>query len=234
MLTEIDDNIWLVDGPNVNFYGCPYPTRMVIVRLPGGDLWVWSPIRLTDDLQEAVNALGRVAHLVSPNKIHHLFLQDWNAVWPDARLWGPASTIKKRSDLNFEPALEHTPPADWQGVIDQFWFRGSIAMDEIAFLHTPSGTAIFADLSENFSQSFLEANWKNWQRMVANLWGIVQGKGYAPLEWRLSWIDRTSARKTILRLIGRKPEHVIMAHGEWIDTGADVFLRRAFSWLLKE
>ena len=234
MLTEIEESIWLVDGPNVNFYGCPYSTRMVIVRLPDGALWVWSPIQLTDELKEAVNALGPVAHLISPNKIHHLFLQDWKATWPDAKLWGPASTIKKRKDLNFEPALQHIPPADWQGVIDQFWFTGSLFMDEVAFLHTPSGTAIFADLSENFSQSFLERYWKSWQRMIANVWGIVQGKGYAPLEWRLSWINRSSARQTILRLIGRKPEHVIMAHGEWIDTGADAFLRRAFSWLLKE
>ena len=50
-------------------------------------------------LVKEVDALGRVAHLVSPNRIHHLYLGDWKALYPAARLWGPASTISKRSDL---------------------------------------------------------------------------------------------------------------------------------------
>jgi hypothetical protein len=33
-------------------------------------------------------------------------------------------------------------------------------MDEIALVHRPTGTAIFADLSEHFSDSFLNATGK--------------------------------------------------------------------------
>ena len=76
-LENIGTEIWLADGDIVDFYGFPYSTRMVVVRLASGMLWVWSPIALSENLRKQVDALGRVAHLVSPNKIHHLYLADW-------------------------------------------------------------------------------------------------------------------------------------------------------------
>jgi hypothetical protein len=96
MLEEIDDGLWVVEGEIVSFYGFPYPTRSVIARLANRDLWVWSPIKLEGDLCAELDRLGRVRHLISPNKIHHLYLQDWKAAYPDAQLWGPRSTIRKR------------------------------------------------------------------------------------------------------------------------------------------
>ncbi len=117
-LEAIDDNIWIAEGDLVSFYGFPYPTRSVIVRLVNDILWIWSPIALTPELRSEVEALGTVTHLVSPNKLHHLYLQDWKAAFPAAHLWGPQSTIEKRPDLTFEPSLQHTPPAEWAGAID--------------------------------------------------------------------------------------------------------------------
>ena len=230
-LEPVDEDIWIAEGPLVDFYGFPYPTRAVIVRLPDGTLWVWSPIELDAGLQQEVNALGSVAHLVSPNKIHHLYLSQWHAAYPEAKLWGPASTIAKRADLPFQKPLEDRAPDDWQGAFVQAWFRGSPVLDEIVFVHTASATAIMADLSEHFSEGFLKANWKTWQRPIARLWGIVEGKGYAPLEWRLSWFDRKPARKALTRILNASPERVIMAHGEWIRSGGRAFLERALAWL---
>ena len=70
----VDDGLWLAEGEIVSFYGFPYSTRSVVVRLAEGHVWVWSPIRLTDGLRREVDRLGQVAHLVSPNKLHHLYL----------------------------------------------------------------------------------------------------------------------------------------------------------------
>lgn len=232
MLEEVDTDLWLAEGPVVDFHGFPYPTRSVIVRLPDRTLWVWSPVDLTPELKTEVDALGPVAHLISPNKIHHLYLSVWHQAYPEAKLWGPASTIRKRKDLPFQSALEDTPPADWQGVFEQAWFRGSFFMDEIAFVHRPSRTAIFADLSEHFSNRFLARHWKGWKRLIAKPWGIVEGKGYAPLEWRLSFTNRTPARAALEKIAATHPDRVIMAHGEWIRTGGEAFLRQAFAWLI--
>ena len=230
-LENIGTEIWLADGDIVDFYGFPYSTRMVVVRLASGMLWVWSPIALSENLRKQVDALGRVAHLVSPNKIHHLYLADWQALYPAARLWGPASSIAKRSDLNFQAPLTEQAPMDWAGEIDQFHFTGSPAMDEMVFLHRPSSTAILADLSENFSAEFLDRHWPPWARRFARIWKITEPWGLAPLELRLSWFRRAEARATRDRLLAENPEKVVMAHGEWQRTDGKAYLERVFAWL---
>src|SRR5207253_182649 len=48
-----------------------YPTRMAVIRLSGGGLFLWSPIPLTDGLRAEVDALGEVSHIVAPNSLHH-------------------------------------------------------------------------------------------------------------------------------------------------------------------
>jgi hypothetical protein len=230
-LIEVAENIWIVEGGIVPFFGCAYPTRAVIVRLPSGALWVWSPIKLTPALKAQVEILGTPAHLVSPNKIHHLFLAEWKESWPDALLWGPQSTIDKRSDLTFEAPLDQVVPEEWEGVIDLVRFSGSPVMDEVVFLHRPSGTAILADLSENFSDPFLKKHWKPWQRWIARTWGIVTGKGYAPLEWRLTFFNRLKARADRDTLLGWNPTAVIMAHGVWQKTDGRKYLEKSLEWI---
>jgi hypothetical protein len=46
LLEPVGEGIWTLDGPAVRAYGFPFPTRMVVVRLSGGGLWLWSPIAL--------------------------------------------------------------------------------------------------------------------------------------------------------------------------------------------
>ena len=230
-MEKLAENIWVAEGDIVDFHGFPYPTRSVIVRLASGALWCWSPVALTPALKTAIDRIGRPMHLVSPNKIHHIYLQDWKAVWPDAALWGPASTIRKRPDLTFEAPLENEPSAAWEGAIDQIWFDGSPVMDEIVFLHQPSQTAILADLSENFSEAFVRRYWKGWKRWIAKPWGITEGKGQAPLEWRLSFIRRKATRAARDRLLAWNPRQVVMAHGEIQRENGLAFLKRSFAWL---
>ncbi len=226
---SIGTDIWLCEGEDVNFYTLTYNTRMIIVRLANGALWVWSPVALDEKLKNEVQKLGQVEHLVSPNKIHHLFLQDWKRAFPDALLWGPASTIEKRNDLHFETSLSETPPESWGDVLEIFHFTGSPAMDELVFFHGPSSTAILADLSENFSQEFVNEHWAGWQAWLAKYWGILEGK--APLEWRLSFMKKEASRLARDRLLARNPKQVVMAHGEWQRENGRAFLARSLSWL---
>ncbi|MBF5056451.1 hypothetical protein Y5W_01745 [Alcanivorax sp. 521-1] len=228
---EVGEELWLVDGSVVDFYGFPYSTRSVIVRLPGGGLWVWSPVPLTPALRAFVDELGPVRHLVSPNKLHHLYLDEWHQAWPDAALWGPASTQRKRSDLTFTGTLDDTPPSVWADTLDQIWLREALFLDEVVFFHRPSRTVILADFSEAFSDDFLRRHWKPWQRWIARLWGITERPGKAPLEVRLSTLRRRRARERVRRILAWQPEKVIMAHGVWRAENGTAFLRQVFSWL---
>lgn len=54
----IAENIWIFDGEAVKFYSLPYTTRMTVIALSNGDLWVHSPIKLEPALQAKVETLG--------------------------------------------------------------------------------------------------------------------------------------------------------------------------------
>jgi len=232
MLQSIADGIWIVEGSDVSFHGFPYPTRMVIVRLADGGLWIWSPVELSAEVLADLSRIGHVSHLVSPNRLHHLFLSQWRERFSQALLWGPASTIAKRPDLTFEPALTDEPPEAWSSEIDQAWFRGSSLLDEIVFFHKASGTAIFGDLVQAFGDRYLRERWKPWQRTMARLLGITARAGaHAPLDMRLSFLGRRSAREARRKVLNWRPERIVMAHGEWQRHDGLPFIERSLAWL---
>ncbi|HEY7005620.1 MAG TPA: DUF4336 domain-containing protein, partial [Sphingomicrobium sp.] len=216
MLKEFGPDMWTADGGNVSFFGIAYPTRMAVVRLADGGLWVWSPIHLSPKIERAIVALGPVRHLVSPNKLHHLFLGQWSARFPDAKLWGTASTVAKIEHLHFSGTLTDRAPSDWAGQIDQYHFDNSRFLDEMIFFHRASRTAIVGDYSQPFSETFLKRQWPWWARALARLVGMVEGRGYAPLEVRMTFRHRATARAKLRALVDEAPERVVVAHGELV------------------
>lgn len=56
MLTPFGPEIWIADGASVSTGGFHYGTRMAVIRLPDGGLFVWSPIKLTQELRSAERA----------------------------------------------------------------------------------------------------------------------------------------------------------------------------------
>jgi hypothetical protein len=159
MLQEFGPSLFSAEGPTVSFFGFPYPTRMAAARLSDGSLWVWSPVALTRELAKEVESIGPVRYIVSPNKLHHLFLHNWADRWPEARLYAPPGLGRKRPDLRFYAQLEDEPSLSWAPDIDQAVFRGSIAMEEVAFFHRASRTAIIGDLIQRHSASKM-SGWK--------------------------------------------------------------------------
>lgn len=227
MLTQIDRDLWTADGPAVPFLGIPYPTRMTIVRLPEGGLWVCSPIRLDAELERGVEALGAVAHLVSPNKIHHLFLGDWQRRWPQARLYASPGLARRRRDLRFDAELGDEPDSAWAATIDQVVFRGSFAMEEVVFFHRPSRTAVVTDLVQRFAAGSV-GGWQGW---FLRLDDLVGAEGSTPREWRLTFLRRAAARRARAKVLGWDPERLIVAHGECAPARAREILERALRWM---
>src|SRR4051794_35941376 len=119
MLKKFGRDIWTADGSNVTVVGFCYPTRMAVIRLSNGDLFIWSPIQLADGLQAEVDAIGRVRHIVAPNSLHHLFLAEWQRAYPRALVYAPPGLRKKRKDIVFDADLGSRPSQDWGEEIDQ-------------------------------------------------------------------------------------------------------------------
>lgn len=231
MLEPLGRDLWFADGGIVSFFGAAYPTRMVVVRLLNSNLWIWSPIAPTEPILEEVQALGEVSHLVSPNKLHFLFLKAWKTRFPEAKTWGTASTIAKCRDIEFSGKLTRNAPPEWAGQIDQYHFANSRFLDETVFFHHASATAIIADLSQPFSESFRARYWPWWLRKAAKLSHMEEGWGYPPIDLRLSFRNRATARQKIRALVNSRPEHVVVAHGEVVRTDGGRYLEKGFSWL---
>ncbi|MCI4677725.1 DUF4336 domain-containing protein [Rhodoblastus acidophilus] len=208
--------------------GFHYPTRMVAIRLADGRLFVWSPIELTTALKAQVESLGPVACLVSPNLLHHLYLGEWKAAFPAARLFASPGLKGRRKVLAFDAELGDAPDPLWAADIDQVFLRGSFVMTEAVFFHRASKTAIFADLIENFPPGWF----KRWRGFVARLDGIVAPNFGAPREWRASFLRRRLARESLRRILDWPIEKVVIAHGDCAEKDGAAFVRRGFSWLM--
>lgn len=227
VVTEVDRDIWIADGPSVSFLGFPYPTRATLIRLRDGNLWVCSPIQLDEGLRLAINALGPVRHIVSPNKLHHLYLDDWARTWPAAKLYASPGLARRRPDLSFESVLTDQPDAAWVDDIDQVIFHGSCVMQEVVFFHRPSKTAIVTDLVQRFDPTSLHG----WRRLIMTLDGLVGPHGSTPRELRLTFWNRATARRARRAVIAWDPRRVIVAHGEWVRDDGRAVLERALAWI---
>jgi hypothetical protein len=227
MLEEYGNSLYVADGPTVSFLGFPYPTRMLLARLTDGSVWVWSPIALTPALERAVDAIGPVRDIVSPNKIHHLFLGEWATRWPDARLHAPPGLARRKPELHFDAELGDAADPAWAADIDQAVFRGSIAMAEVAFFHRPSRTAIFGDLVQRHDPEQM----KGLKGMLMRLDGLVGEHGSTPREWRASFLRRRSLREARARVLAWEPERLVIAHGACAPRNAASILARALAWM---
>ncbi len=226
-LEAIADEVWIADGPKVSFFGFPYPTRMGVVRLPSGDLWVWSPVGLDDELVAEVNALGPVKHLVEPNKIHHLALPAWKEQWPEALIYAPPGLSTRVQTVHFDVEIFDEEEPAFEGVIDHVIVRGSFVMEEVLFHHRPSRTLFVGDLVQKHDPDAFT----KWQSWIMKLDALSGEHGSTPREWRATFLEREPARVAIRKAIAWDPVRMVIAHGAWVREGGADALRSALSWL---
>jgi hypothetical protein len=227
MLKEFGPSLYSVDGPIVSFFGFPYPTRMAVAQLSDGSAWVWSPVALTEGLANALQAIGPVRYIVSPNKLHHLFLSEWVDRWPDALLYAPPGLARKKPKIRFDSELDDEPDPAWAADIDQVVFRGSFAMEEVAFFHRQSRTAMFCDLIQRHPESKMSG----WKGMLMQLDGLVGSRGSTPREWRATFLRRGPARAARKKVLGWNAEQLLIAHGECAHTDAAKIIETALRWI---
>jgi hypothetical protein len=132
MLDQLEHNLWTVRGPQ-RFLGAEVGTRMTVIRLDDGGLWLHSPVRIDPSIRADLDALGPVRFIVAPNRFHHLYVAAYAEASPQAKLFGAPGLDKKRRDLRFDAILDDNPPPDWAGQIDQLIFRAFPPLNEAVF-----------------------------------------------------------------------------------------------------
>ena len=237
-LKPVADNIWIVDGPKIYMafplgIRVPFPTRMTLIRLKSGGLFVHSPTAPDEAMMKAIDDLGPVEHLLSSNMLHYANIAAWKERYPDAIAWA-APKVRDRAkaqniEVSFDRDLGEAPDVLWADDIDQLIFAGSKVLDEVVFFHRDSKTVILTDLIENFESEKVSPG----LRMLVKMAGAVDPDGKAPIDLRLTFAGgKDAARESLAQMLAWQPERVILAHGRWYESQGTEELRRAFRWLL--
>lgn len=220
--------IWIANGPTVTAAaGFHYPTRMAVIRLSGGRLFIWSPVALSDELRTTIHALGEVRYLIAPSSLHHSFLDDWRRTYPKARLYAAPGLRQRRKDLTFDGDLEDAPAEVWSDEIDQVLVRGNLITTEVVFFHHRSGTVLFTDLIQHFSPTWFNG----WRAIVARLDLMSGPEPEVPRKFRNAFVNRRLARAALRRILAWPAQRVLMAHAAPVISHGQAFIARAFRWL---
>ncbi|MDV4145153.1 DUF4336 domain-containing protein [Shimia sp. FJ5] len=234
-LKPIGKDIWIVDGPAIRFYGMPFSTRMTVVRLANGDLWLHSPVAYDAALARALEALGPIRHLIAPNWIHYAYVGAWQEVYPEAKAWAAPGVAERAEKHGVAMRVDHdlrgdAAEAPWRGEIKQRIIEGSKIHREAVFFHEASKTLILTDLIENFEPEKIP--W--WMRIAGRFGRIIAPDGQMPRDMQMSFMGHhDTLRAGIEEMIGWEPERIVIAHGAWFEGDAVAELRRAFRWVLR-
>lgn len=227
-------NIGIVDGPfeYLTVGGArlplPFTTRMTVVRLANGDLFLHSPTKFDDRLAAELQQLGAPRHLVSPNQFHYAHIGEWQKAFPDAIAWA-SPRVRQRAaargiSINFSRDLEAVPPGEWRGEIDQTLFPGGY-FKEFIFFHEASKTLILTDTIINIELDKIGEPW----RTVTRLTGMYHPYGQIFFGMRLPLLLQRRKRDAALAKIRSwQPHRIILSHGRCFEAHGGEVIRRIF------
>ena len=220
-------NIWVVHQ-RLRFFGMEFGTRMAVVRLRNSNssLLVYSPVRLDSELGRDLDSLGTVGYVVAPSPLHHLFVQDFSAAYPEARIFACPGLSRRRPDLRIDEVLGdvHGP---WYPSMNHLIFRGVVGLPEAVFFHRESATLMVCDLLFNVHKAS-----SSWMWTFGKLNGLFR---FGPTRlMRLATRDRSAARSSVDQILSWGVERIVLAHGELIETGGHQALLAAYSWLYRD
>ena len=223
-LRNLAPDLWVADRPLKLFVG-DVGTRMTVVRLSGGGLFLHSPVRLDGLTRRALDALGPVRAVVAPSKVHHLFVGDYIAAYPEARVYAAPGLAEKRTDLRFHGVLGNNAPSEWNGEIEQHLFGGAPYINEVVFFHPATRTLILTDLAFNVPAD---------ETAGARIFYWVTGAAgrFGPHRFvRLTIRDRRAARESVDRILCWDFDRVTVTHGDVLEAGGQRRFADAFEFL---
>ena len=224
MLTELAPDLFVTERP-LRFGGLNIGTRMTVVRLAGGELFLHSPVSLDFGLRGELEEIGKVRFVVAPNKMHHLFAGEYKEAWPDAELYCAPGLEGKRADISWHTILGNRAPAAWIGQLGQVLFEGLPVANEVVFFHPPSRTLVVTDIAFHIGEESPALT-----RFGFRLLGAYKNFGPTVME-RVLIRDRAAARASLERILAWDFERVIVAHGSVLARGGREALRKGYEWL---
>ena len=222
VLTPFVDEVW-IDTREAKFFGVPCGSRMTVVRLAAGGLFVHSPVGLDAETRAQVDALGEVRAVVAPSLFHHLHVGAWMAAYPKAHFAACPGLEWKRPDLAWNSVTADQPHPIWAADLEQVYFSAR-RENEVEFYLPRRRLLLCADAMLNLSTHPARS-----ARLAARLMGnSAPGVGHLePLMVR----DRKVARRQVDRMLAWDFDPAVLSHGAVLPEGGHAALRHAYAWL---
>lgn len=219
----LQDDLYVVEQPFA-LYGAELGIRMTVVRLSDNELWLHSPVRYGTNLAAQLATLGTVRYIVSPSKMHRLFLNEWLAAHPRATHYVPAGMTLQMSGSKLPTTLSQMPPKEWRGSMEQHEVQGIPELNEVVFFHPRTRTLILTDLCFNIR----EGSW--WTQVFFKLNAGWDRFGPTRI-FKRAIQDRVAFRGSIDRILRWDFDRIIVSHGHVVESGGKELFRAAFEEL---
>jgi len=208
------NTIWIKEYP-IHYAGAHFNSRMTIIRLSNGNLFIHSPCEIDQQTKMEIERLGAVEFIVAPGSYHYLHVCSAQQAFPEAETFICPGVERKNPEIEFDWLLGDRPDNRWEDDFEQVLVRGNRYIWEVAFYHKSSRTLILVDLIENITDETEGVSWslELWWKVVFRMWGNPKP---AP-EYQLGWKDKNAARKSLMKILEWDFERIILSHGDLIE-----------------
>jgi hypothetical protein len=194
---------------------------MTVVRLADGQLILHSPVPISPERREELEALGPVGFIVVP-EAHGRFAGQAARTWPSARLLAAPSAPRRRQSLSFDASLADQPPAAWAGRVESHLVLG-FRLHEVVLFHRSSRTLVLTDLCFNIQRS---SSWG--ARLFFGANGMWQRFGPSRIIRRVGVSDRAAFQRSLEHVLRWDFERIVPGHGDVLEHGGPAAIRAAW------
>ncbi|KAI1379017.1 hypothetical protein F4677DRAFT_355594 [Hypoxylon crocopeplum] len=260
VIRDITPNVVTVSVPFARFGILRVGGRGTIIRLTSGTLAVFSPVALTPEVQAKVSSLGgNVGYLIAGDIEHHIFLSEWAAAYPGAKLLGPKGLQEKRAAVQNDPRIgseeftfvwdesnQHSNAVSPEFAADfEVEYVPAHPNKEIALFYKPDRVLIEADMLFNLpaieQYSRVPAAQKAAHGLLNRVFEAVNSTaGEAKGLKRFLWYaisngakDRAGFNESVRRIDAWDFDTIVPCHGETVVGGGKALWRKAFEWHLQ-
>ena len=206
-LTSVGPSIWRADREIKLPFGITLPLSMVVMTNEHRQLLLYSPTLLDDATRAALDTLGTVRWIVSPNPLHGHFVASYRRIYPDADYVIPTQV----------------PTKHWQSWFDTLIVETRDDYAEICGYHHASRTLILSDLAFNVRRANVGT------RYLLRLNGAWRRFTPTRLQ-RLLVLKNHSALKTFRRwALDQDFSQISVSHGAMVTDDAALAFKRAFA-----
>lgn len=227
VLTQHSPNVWTLALP-LRLGLVEFDHVMTVVQLDDGQLWLHSPVAYSPALAQALEALGTPAFFVAPSTFHDLYWKAWFEAYPQARFYAVPGVREEHPELPFTDVLTGKPPAEWGDAFHQHLVGGVPKLNEIAFFHVESNSAILADLVFNYER---DPGFNLATRCMLKIAGTYNRRGAVSRLLRLYLEDKAAMRRSIDEIVDWDFARMIVGHGQPLETNGSHVLRQAYTFL---